>query len=97
MSPTKRSAIALARAPHRCLDDVDIDRVNSGSYGRNRTRRAGVVEIHEQVAGQLGQPGTDGLGGDAENVHAAGGVLDDETRPATGSRPSSRWRSHKAH
>jgi hypothetical protein len=39
---------------------------------------AGVVEVHEQVAGQLGQPGAGRVGGDPEEVHPAGGVLDDE-------------------
>ena len=41
---------------------------------------AGVVEIHEQVADLLGEPGAGGVGGDAEDVYAAGGVLDDEER-----------------
>ena len=41
---------------------------------------AGVVEVHEQVAGLLGQPGPGRVGGDPEQVHAAGGVLDDEER-----------------
>jgi hypothetical protein len=41
---------------------------------------AGVVEIHGEVAGLLGQPGAGGVGGDAEDVHPAGGVLDDEER-----------------
>jgi hypothetical protein len=47
---------------------------------------AGVVEVHEQVAGLLGQPGAGGMRGDAEDVYAAGGVLDDEERvqPAQG-------------
>ena len=52
----------------------------SRSRMRNRKRLAGVVEVHEQVAGLLGQPGAGGVGGDAEDVHAAGGVLDDEER-----------------
>jgi hypothetical protein len=41
---------------------------------------AGVVEVHEQVAGLLGQPGAGGMRGDAEDVYASGGVLDDEER-----------------
>ena len=40
----------------------------------------GVVEVHEQVASQLSEPCSGGVGGDAEDVHAAGGVLDDEER-----------------
>ena len=48
----------------------------------------GVVEVHEEIAGLLGQPGSGGVGGDAEDVHAAGGVLDDEEdiQPAQGDR-----------
>ena len=38
----------------------------------------GVLEIHDQVAGLLGKPGPGGVGGDAQDVHATGGVLDDE-------------------
>ena len=58
----------------------------SRSRIRNRKRLAGVVEVHEQVAGLLGQPGAGGMRGDAEDVYAAGGVLDDEERiqPAQG-------------
>ena len=52
----------------------------SRSRMRNRNRRRGVVEVHEQVAGLLGEPGAGGVGGDAEDVYAAGGVLDDEER-----------------
>jgi hypothetical protein len=56
--------------------------VNLASRSRMRNRKplTGVVEIHEQVAGQLGQPGAGRVGGDTEDVHAAGGVLDDEER-----------------
>ncbi len=39
---------------------------------------AGVVEVDDQVAGLLGQPGAGGVSGDAEDVYASGGVLDDE-------------------
>ena len=78
------------RCPHRCLDDPDVD---GGEDGVERggelgvavadeepEAAAGVVEVHEQVAGLLGEPGAGGVGGDAEDVHAAGGVLDDEER-----------------
>ena len=40
----------------------------------------GVVEVHEQVAGLLGHPGAGRVGGDTQDVHPAGGVLDDEER-----------------
>ena len=35
-----------------------------------------VAEVHEQVAGLLGDPGLGGVGGDPSNVHAATAVLD---------------------
>ena len=40
----------------------------------------------QQVAGLLGEPGAGGVGGDAEDVYAAGGVLDYEEciQPAQG-------------
>ena len=91
MLPTKRSAIALARGARTgvlmmrmsmAVKTASNAAVNlaSRSRMRNRKRLAGVVEVHEQVAGLLGQPGAGGVGGDAEDVHAAGGVLDDEER-----------------
>ena len=47
---------------------------------------AGVVEVHDQVAGLLGEPGAGGVGGDAEDVHPSGDVLDREehVEPAQG-------------
>ena len=33
-------------------------------------------KVHEQVAGLVGDPGAGGVGGNAGDVHAAGGVLD---------------------
>ena len=91
MEPTNRSAIALARGARTgvlmmrmsvAVKTASNAVVNlaSRSRMRNRDRRAGVVEVHEQVAGQLGQPGAGGVRGDAEDVHPAGGVLDDEER-----------------
>ena len=86
------------RRPHRCLDDPDVDGGEDGVEGGGELgvavpdeepeATAGVVEIHEQVAGLLGQPGTGGVRGDAEDVHPAGGVLDDEERvePVQGDR-----------
>jgi hypothetical protein len=41
---------------------------------------AGVVEVNGQVAGQLCQPCAGRVGGDAEDVDAAGGVLDGKER-----------------
>ena len=38
----------------------------------------GVVKVHAEVAGLLGQPRSGGMCGDAEDVYAAGGVHDGE-------------------
>ena len=97
MLPTKRSAIALARGARTgvrmmrtsmAVKTASKAAVNLASRSRIRNRKppAGVVEVHEQVAGLLGQPGAGGVGGDAEDVYAAGGVLDDEedVQPAQG-------------
>ena len=75
---------------HRCLDDADVgggeDGVERGGElgvavaDEEPEATAGVVEVHEQVAGLLGQPGAGRVRGDAEDVYAAGGVLDDEER-----------------
>ena len=82
--------------PHRRPEDADLD------GGEDRVERrgelgiavpdeepeapSGVVEIHAEVAGLLGQPGSGGMCGDAEDVYAAGGVLDGEEdiQPAQG-------------
>src|SRR3954467_12734507 len=62
--------------------------VNLASRSRMRNRKwiARVVEVHEQLAGLLGQPGASRVGGHAEDVHSPGGVLDDQERvqPAHG-------------
>jgi hypothetical protein len=76
------------RCPHWCLDDADVDGGEHGVEGGGELgvavpdeepeAPAGVVEVHEQVAGLLGQPGAGRVGGDAEDVHTVGGVLGDE-------------------
>jgi hypothetical protein len=43
-----------------------------------------LVEIHEQVAGHLGDPGIVGMIGDAEDPDAAGGVFDDREHVGAG-------------
>jgi hypothetical protein len=89
MLPTKRSAIALARGARTgvrmmptsiVVKTASTAAVNLASRSRMRNRKAtpGVVEVHEEIAGRLGQPGSSGVGGDAEDVHVAGSVLDDE-------------------
>ena len=37
-----------------------------------------VAEVHQQVAGLLGDPGAGGVGGDSGEVHASAAVLDDD-------------------
>ncbi len=86
------------RRPHWRLDDPDIDRGEHGIEGGGELGVAvadeepeapiGLVEVHEQVAGLLGQPLPGGAGGDAHDMDAAGGVLDDEERvqPVQGDR-----------
>ena len=97
--PTKRSAMAFARGartgvlmiwmstPANTASKAAVNLV-SRSRIRNRKPVGAVVEVHEQVAGLLGQPRSGRVGGDAEDVHPAGGVLDDEERvePAQGDR-----------
>jgi hypothetical protein len=73
---------------HRGLDDADVDGGEDGVKGGRELgvtvpdeepeAAAGVLEVHEQVARLLGQPGSGGVAGDAEDVYAAGGVLDDK-------------------
>jgi hypothetical protein len=63
----------ISRSPSGNVLLRDGDRI----LGTHRLE-AGVIEIHAEVAGQLGQPRSGGVGGDAEDVDAAGGVLDDD-------------------
>src|SRR3954453_21792936 len=59
------------RRPYRCLDDADVGsgkhRVERGAElgvavpDQEPEATAGVVEVHEQVAGQLGQPSAGGM------------------------------------
>ena len=86
------------RCPHRRLDDPHIDGGEDGVEGGGELAvsvsdeepeaAVGVIEVHQQVAGELGEPGSGGVGGDAEDVYPAGGVLDDEERvePVQGDR-----------
>ena len=50
----------------------------SRSRTRNRKRRPDVFEVGCEVAGHLGDPGTVGVGGDAEQVHSSSVDLDHE-------------------
>ena len=91
MLPTKRSAIPFGPGcPDGRLDDPDVDggehRVERGGElgvavpDEKPKTLSGVVEVHAEVAGLLGQPGAGRVAGDTQDVHAAGGVLDDEER-----------------
>jgi hypothetical protein len=80
----------LAAASHRCLDDPDAGRgehcvEGGGELGvavadEEPEEPTGILEIHGQVAGLMGQPGSGRMGGAAQDAHPAGGVLDDEER-----------------
>jgi hypothetical protein len=81
-----RSAMAFARGaqigvrrtrtstPVKTASNAAVNLL-SRSRIKNRNRSA-VAELHEQVAGLLGDPGPDGVGGNAGEVHAATVVLD---------------------
>jgi hypothetical protein len=45
---------------------------------------AGFIQVHGEVAGQLGQPGAGRVRGDAEDADLASGVFDDEERVEPG-------------
>ena len=77
-----------ARRPGRGLDRrhalAGEDRVeDAGELGvavpDQEAEGAGpVAEVHEQIAGPLGGPGTSGMGGHAQDVHVPGGHLHHE-------------------
>jgi hypothetical protein len=72
-----------SRRLHRRLDDPDVDGGECSVEGGSELGVAvavavadedpesafGVVEVHEQVAGLLGQPGAGRVGGDSEDVY----------------------------
>jgi hypothetical protein len=78
------------RCPHRRPDGADVDGGADGVEGGGEPAVAvadeepdaavGVIEVHQQVAGELGEPGFGRMGGDAEDVHPTAGVLDDVER-----------------
>jgi len=84
-----RSAIAFARgarigmrmirrsAPVKTASNAAVN-VRSRSRIRNPEPVAAVAEVHQQVAGLLGDPGAGGVGGDPREVHAATLVRDDD-------------------
>ena len=75
-----------ARCSNRAADDADVGAGEHGVDGGGELgiavadqepKSAGVVaEVHEEVAGLLGDPGSGGVCGDPGEVHAAGAVLD---------------------
>jgi hypothetical protein len=89
----KRSAIAFARGAELGADDADV------GAGRHRVEgvaelgitvadqdpegASAAAEVPQQVAGLLGDPVPDGMGGDSGQVHASGGVLVHDEQVAT--------------
>jgi hypothetical protein len=80
-----RSAIAFARdrATGRGADDADVGTGEHVVEGGGELavsvadqEPGPVAEIHQQVAGLLGDPGSGGVGGDPGDMHAAAAVLD---------------------
>jgi len=107
MLATKRSAIALARGARagvsmmltsmavKTASNVAVN-LASRSRIKNRKRRPASSQVHAQVAGELGQPGTGGVRGDAEDVYA---VACSMTKKKTYSRCRvmvSRWNNSQA-
>ena len=83
----KRSAIAFARGARIGVRMMRMsapgeDRVEGGaelavSVADQEPEPVGAVaEVHEPVAGLLGDPGPGGVGGDPGEVHTAAAVLD---------------------
>ena len=83
----KRSAIAFARSAW-----IGVGMIRNVGAGEHSVERGGELtvpvadqepepvrslsEVHQQVAGLLGDPVAGGVGGDPGEVHAAGVVLD---------------------
>ncbi|WP_433441300.1 hypothetical protein [Nonomuraea sp. CA-141351] len=75
------------RYPDAALNDADASIDQHGVEGRGELGvpvpyqepggAAGVLQIHDKVATSLGHPLSGEMCGDAEDPHAAGGVLDD--------------------
>ena len=92
--------------PHRRLNDPYLDRGEDRVEGSGELAVAvadeepealvGVVEVHEQVARLLCEPGSGRMGGDAQDVDSAGGVFDNEERVKPLQRMVSRWNRSQA-
>ena len=77
-----------SRCPRRCADDPDLSVGEHGVEVRGELAVAvtdeeselggAVAEIHQQVPGLLGDPSSGGVDGDTGDVHAAGGVFDQD-------------------
>ena len=75
-----------AGCPDGAAEDADVGAVEHGGEGRGELAVAvadqepellgAVAEVHEQVAGLLGDPGPGGVSGDPGEVYAAAAVLD---------------------
>src|SRR5436190_5526984 len=95
IDPTKRSAIAFARGARTgvlmILTSVAVNTASkvvvnlaSRSRMRNRKRRSASSRSMRRLRGLLGGPFPGGVGGDGQDMDAAGGVLDDEERGRAG-------------
>src|SRR5215472_4201205 len=87
--PIQRSAIAFARGACTgvlmtrtpvAVNTASNGAVNLASPVTDQELEAGglITEVHQQVAGLLGHPRAGGVGGDARQVDAPGGVFDEE-------------------
>jgi hypothetical protein len=62
-------------APAKTASNAAVNLL-SRSWIRNRSRSGAVADVHEQVTGLLGDPGSGGVGGDPGDVHVAAVVFD---------------------
>jgi hypothetical protein len=70
LGTTRGTRVGEDRVEHgRVLPIAVADRVLDAT--------SGVVEVHGQVPGRLGEPRRGRVGGDAEDAYLAGGVFDD--------------------
>ena len=68
------------------INNLVLDNKTHGMSTATLHGGTGVVEVHDQVAGQLRRPRRGGMGGGTENADPAGGVFDDgeDVQPRSG-------------